>query len=384
MDITFSFFLIFTGAAFLATLTLFARQPLILAYLFVGGIIGPFGLSLISDIELISSTGHIGIIFLLFLLGLEMQLKDLISVSKVAVGVVFLSSLAFFTLGFIIAVLCNISTTASIVIGLCSMFSSTIITIKLLPTTVLHHKHSGELIVGLLLLQDILAICVLLFLNQGDNHSSLVLLKTVAGFATLIAVSLTVVKFILLPLIKKFDRFHEFIFLIALAWCMSISELSQFLGASLEIGAFVAGITLASSPISIYISDQLKPLRNFFLIIFFFSVGASFNFHILPEIIFPVLVLSLFILICKPLVYRLLLNSFSENKYLAWGIGFRLGQGSEFSILIAHLAFSLNLITNAESHIIQASTLLTFIVSSYIIVKWFPNPIAVSDKLRRD
>lgn len=386
MDIAFTFFLIFAGAAALASLALFSRQPIIISYLLIGAMIGPYGFKLVDNLEVISSAGHIGIIFLLFLLGLEMKIKDLIAVAKEASIVVVLSSLAFFAGAYVIAHLFGVSNMGSIIIGLCAMFSSTIIAIKLLPTTVLHHKHAGELMVGLLLLQDILAICVLIFLQQqGDSSKSYALIKSLLGFAGLIVISLALVKYVLLKLIQRFDNFHEYIFLLAIAWCMGIAELGKYLGASLEIGAFIAGVALASSPISLYIAEQLKPLRNFFLVIFFFAVGASFNFKMLPQIIFPALALAAFILVLKPLIYQILLKKFSnEESELAKDIGFRLGQGSEFALLIASLALHMGVINNIESHIIQAAVLISFIVSSYIVVTRFPNPIAPDPKLRRD
>ena len=167
-SLIFSFFLIFSGAAVLASIALYTRQPLIIAYILLGAMIGPYGLELVSDIELLEESGHIGIIFLLFLLGLDMQPKALFAVAKKATLVALLSALIFAAIGFGIAYSFNFSLIESLVIGAAMMFSSTIISIKLLPTTVLHHRHTGELIIGLLLLQDLLAIFVLIILLSSD------------------------------------------------------------------------------------------------------------------------------------------------------------------------------------------------------------------------
>jgi Kef-type K+ transport system membrane component KefB len=167
-------------------------------------------------------------------------------------------------------------------------------------------------------------------------------------------------------------------------WCLGLSEAAHALGLSAEIGAFIAGVSLATSPISQYIAVNLKPLRDFFLVLFFFSVGARFNLGLIGEIILPALVLSALMLALKPVTYRFLLKGVSEKRILAWDLGFRLGQVSEFSLLIAYVAASGALISSEASLLIQATTILTFVVSSYIVVLNYPSPIAISDHLRRD
>ena len=165
------FFFIFSGGAIIASLALFGRQPLLVAYILLGAILGPFGLGLVSDIALISEIGSIGIIFLLFLLGLDMQPQALWRVLREVTHVTLISSAVFAGIGYVVANLFGYSTIESIIIGTGMMFSSTIIGIKLLPTTALHHKHSGELMVGMLLMQDFLAIFVLLLIISGDFNS---------------------------------------------------------------------------------------------------------------------------------------------------------------------------------------------------------------------
>jgi predicted Kef-type K+ transport protein len=153
---------------------------------------------------------------------------------------------------------------------------------------------------------------------------------------------------------------------------------------SREIGAFIAGIAMATSPIAQFISLNLKSLRDFFLILFFFSLGSGFDLSLIPLIALPAAILAALMLSIKPWTYHRLLRSQSESEKLAWDIGFRLGQNSEFSLMIAYLAFSTGLIGTHASHLIQATAIITFLVSSYIVVFNFPSPIAISDKLRRD
>ncbi|OMH32708.1 cation:proton antiporter [Motiliproteus sp. MSK22-1] len=385
-SLVFSFFLIFTGAAVLASLALYTRQPLLVAYIVLGAILGPYGAALVTDTSLLSDISHVGIIFLLFLLGLDMQPSHLVHMLKKATVVAVMSSILFAALGYGTGWAFGFTHVENVIIGLAVMFSSTIIGIKLLPTTVLHHKHTGELVVGLLLLQDVIAIMVLLALYSGTSGETdyMAYIKTLIALPLIIGGAFVFVRYVLLKLIQKFDRFHEYIFLVAIGWCLGLAEAAQFSGLSAEIGAFIAGVSLATSPISQYIAESLKPLRDFFLILFFFSIGASFNLGLLGDIILPSLVLAALVISLKPVIFRFLLRRISESKPLAWEVGFRLGQISEFSLLIAYLAAGNALIGQEASHVIQATAILTFLISSYIVVFNYPSPIAVSDKLRRD
>jgi len=385
-SLTSSFFMIFSGAAVLASIALYTRQPLLIAYIALGAIIGPYGTGWVTDLKLLAEIAEFGIIFLLFLLGLDMQPKSLYSTLKKATVVALLSSLTFAAIGFGLAYSFGFTPTESLIIGAAMMFSSTIIGIKLLPTTALHHRYTGELMVGLLLLQDIIAIFVLLILfsmSQGE-FSAANLLRTLVALPALIAIAFAVVRFVLLPMLTKFDRFHEYIFLLAIGWCLGMSEAAHSLGLSAEIGAFLAGISLATSPISQYIAINLKPLRDFFLILFFFSLGARFDLSVLADILVPAILLAALILILKPIIFRYLIHSMSETKKLAWDLGFRMGQISEFSLLIAYVAAEMLLIGREASHLIQATAIISFVVSSYIVVFNYPSPIGISDKLRRD
>ncbi|MEE4191556.1 MAG: cation:proton antiporter [Halieaceae bacterium] len=387
--ITFSFFLIFTGAAVLASIALYTRQPLIIAYIVLGAAMGPFGLSLVTDVRLLADIAHVGIIFLLFLLGLDMQPQALWQTLRKSTVVAILSSAAFLLMGYSVALVFGFKQFDALVVGAAMMFSSTIIGIKLLPTTVLHHRHIGELMIGLLLLQDLLAIVVLMLLlgaanpERGDM-SALSVLLSFLSLPLLLGGAFLLVRYLLLPLISRFDRFHEYIFLLAIGWCLGVAEAASALGLSEEIGAFIAGITIATSPISQYIAVNLKPLRDFFLVLFFFSVGARFDINLLGTVLLPALVLAVLVLGLKPVIYRFLLKGVSEKRTLAWDLGFRLGQASEFSLLIAYVATAGALISSQASLLIQATTIITFVVSSYIVVLNYPTPIAISDHLRRD
>lgn len=385
-SIEYSMFLIFTGAALLATLALFARQAMIVGYIVLGVLMGPWGFSLISDAGLIQDIANIGIIFLLYLLGLDLLPQQLWRMLGEALRITLTSSAAFLLAVFLITWSFGYHVLDAILTGVALMFSSTIIGLKLLPTTILHHRHTGQIIISVLLIQDLIAIVVLLLLEGYGKGVNLVLDMSlqVAALPVLIAIAILLERYVLIRLIQKFDRIHEYVFLLAIAWCMGIAELAGQFGLSHEIGAFVAGVTLASSPIALFITERLKPLRDFFLIIFFFSMGAGFNVSGVHEIIIPAMLLALFVILAKPAVFSYLLADTGEKSPISREVGFRLGQASEFSLLIAALAVKSNITGPNTANLIQLTTLITFIASSYIIVLCYPTPIAVTDRLRRD
>lgn len=384
--LVFTIFLIFAGAAVMATIALYTRQALLIAYILIGMLFGPFGFELVSDPELIKQMSHVGIMFLLFLMGLSLPPAKLIPLLKETILITGVSSLLFASIGAGVAWFFGFNYWECLIIGAALTFSSTIIGLKLLPTTVLHHKRTGEIIISILLIQDIVAIVILLLL-QTVGQGGLPWMELVfraAALPGLIIVAYLLERFVLIKLISRFDKIQEYIFLMAIAWCLGFAELSAAVGLSQEIGAFIAGVALATSPISLFIGESLKPLRDFFLIIFFFSLGASFNLDMLSIVLVPAALVAALVLVGKPVIFRILLRNAGEASGQSGEVGVRLGQISEFSLLIAVLALDLQIIGERASYLIQVATLLTFIVSSYYIVLRYPTPIALNDKLRRD
>lgn len=384
--IIFTIFLIFSGAALLATAALYARQALLVAYILLGVLLGPSVGDLVNDPDVIREIAHIGIIFLLFLMGLELNPRDLLLLMRKTTLVTLASSLVFAAIGIVVALAFGFALGESLVIGAAMTFSSTIIGIKLLPTTVLHHQRTGGIITSILLLQDLLAILLLVVLRGGgyEAHPVLEILKLMLAVPLLAGVAALLVKFLLLRLIQAFDTIREYVFLLAIGWCLGVAEAASVLGVSHEIGAFIAGVSLAASPISLYMAESLRPLRDFFLIMFFFSLGAGFNLAMVAEIWIPALLLAGLILACKPPVFRWLLQRSGESAQRSGEVGVRLGQMSEFSLLVAVLALERGEICEEASYLIQLATLLTFIVSTYLVVLRYPTPIALSERLRRD
>lgn len=385
-SIIFSLFLVFVGAALTATLALFARQALIIGYIALGVLIGPGVLGWVSDTDLIKDIANIGIIFLLFLLGLNLSPQKLIDLFRQTTLVTLISSAVFAAAGATVALVFGFAVRDAVIVGLACMFSSTIIALKLLPTTVLHHKHTGEVIISVLLLQDIIAIVVILGL-QGMQHQSDAISAIgwlIVKFPLLIGAAYLLERYVLMALLKLFDRIQEYIFLLTLAWCLGIAQLAHSLGFSHEIGAFMAGVIIARNPIALFIAENLKPLRDFFLVLFFFALGAGIDISALPTILAPALVLAAVMLLLKPLVFRWTLRRVAENNRLAWETGWRLGQLSEFSLLLIFVALNAALISEKAAYLLQLATVLTFIGSSYSVVLRYPTPVAVSERLRRD
>ncbi len=383
-----SFFLIFAGAAVLASMALFTRQPLLVAYIGIGVLLGPHTLAWIPDPDFVSDIGEIGIIFLLFLVGVDLPPAKLRNMLGASILTALVSTAAFFALGFFMVWSFGFSLEEAAVAGIACVFSSTIIGIKMLPTTVLHHRHIGELVISLLLIQDLVAIVALLALaGVGGAESNLLLghpLLVVAAFPLIAGGAFLGVKFLITPLLARFDAFNEFIFLLVIGWCLAIATVSHVIGMSFEVGAIIAGVSLASSPIAQFITETLRPLRDFFLILFFFSVGAAIDPAVLAEVVWPALCLSGAMLAAKPVVFRWLLAWQGESREISWEIGCRLGQASEFSLLVTAVALSGALIGGPAAHVIQGATVLTLVASTYLVIFKYPSPIAVSDKLRRD
>ncbi len=379
-------FLIFTGGAIIAGLALFARQSMLVAYIALGALVGPWGLGLIADATTAQGIGEVGIIFLLYLLGLNLHPQKLARMLREATVVTLGSCLVFAAAGIAVALAFGFTLPEALVIGALSMFSSTIIGLKLLPTTTLHHRHAGEIVISVLLLQDIIAIVLLLGLDAASRPtlSTADALGLAAALPGVIVVSVVMERWVLMPLIRRFDTIREYIFLVAIGWCLGVSQLGYAIGLSHEIGAFVAGVALARSPIATFIAESLKPLRDFFLVMFFFALGAGFPIPVLAEVALPAACLGGLMLMLKPLVFRWLLRREHESSRLSREIGVRLGQLSEFSLLIAVIASQGGVIGPNAAYTIHAATLLTFIVSSYVIMLRYPTPIAVTDALRRD
>lgn len=384
-NIIFELVLIFAGAAILATLFLHLRQPIILAYIALGVAIGPSGISLIDNPHHIEQLSQVGIILLLFLIGLNLRPDRLVGLFGRTSILTLVTSVLFLSLAMLAALLMGFPFLQSIVIGAALMFSSTIIGLKLIPTTTLHHKHRGEMMVSVLLLQDVLAIIVILMISGGqENNITLTVSLLFLKLLVLTVVSYYVVKFVLTALYIKYDTIREHTFLMSLGWGLMVAGAAEYIGLSFEMGAFVAGVSIATLPIALVIAEELKPLRDFFLILFFFSIGAQFDLLVMRDVILPGAVIAIIIILAKPAIYRWGFNLSGEKDYVSKELGLRLGQASEFSLLVAYSALSSGLIDQRSSYLIQTVVILTFVISTYWVINKYPTPISSEASKRRD
>lgn len=377
--------LIYAGAAALATIFLFLKQPIIISYIVLGVAVGPFGFKLIKDAHHIEAISHVGIILLLFLIGLNLHPNKLFHLFKKTALVTTLTCLFFaFVLGGI-TFLFGYKLFDSVVVGLALMFSSTVVGLKLLPATDLHNNHIGEMMISVLLFQDILAILLVLFL-KGDSSAGIhiVFSKLIFNGVLISILAYYLVKAVILPLFRKFDVIQEYIFIVTIGWCLFVAGLANYFGLSYEIGAFIGGVTLATSPISLIISEKLKSLREFFLILFFFSIGAQFDLTILNNVWLLSLILGGVLVIIKPIVFRRSFILSKEKETISSELGFRLGQASEFSLIVAYMAYGTAKITQQSSSLIQLTVIVTFIISTYLVSNKYKTPIGAHKDKRKD
>ncbi len=384
-NIILQFVLIFAGAALFASLFLFLKQPIILAYIVLGIVVGPKGLELISDAEQIERLAHIGIILLLFLIGLNFQPAKLVGLLGL-VGIVTLATcIIFMLLSLAVALALGYPFIDSLIIGAALMFSSTIVSLKLIPTTQLHHHHVGDVMISVLLLQDVIAIVLIVLVTEGGMDDvtisvALLLLKLVV----LSVMSFVIVRFVITKLFLKFDVIKEHTFVMALGWGLFVAGAAEMLGLSFEMGAFIAGISLATVPIALVIAEELKPLRDFFLILFFFSIGAEFDLVVSQQLIVPGLIITALLVTAKPVIFNWGFKAIGEKPQDSAELGVRLGQASEFSLLVAFSALASGLIEERSSNLIQLVVVLTFVVSTYWVVNVYPTPISYKSSQRKD
>lgn len=380
----FSIAIIIVVSAVSATLGILSRQPIVVAYIAAGVILGPWGFSIVENVELINEISHIGVIMLLFLAGVVLHPHRLLTLFRKTM-------LITLTVG----IICSLAVTGlllvwhfplveSLLAGIALLFSSTILVVKLLPTTTLHQQRMGSLCIAVLVAQDLMAIAILLFLDgeRPDSvfRSILIPLMGIAGIALVMVGE----QFVIRPIMKKTEYYHEVLLLLALGWCFGIAVLADTAGFSHEIGAFIAGLSLARSPISFFISEGLKFFRDFFLVLFFFTLGAQIDLSIIRMVWAPALMCALMLLGLKPLLYRWLFMRTGENGQFSTEIGIRLGQSSEFSLIVAIVAAGQAHISTNVSQFIQVTTIFTMIISSYITVAFFPSPLGTKGKLKQD
>nr|MDQ2933160.1 cation:proton antiporter [bacterium] len=354
------------------------RQPLIVGYIATGIIAGPYVLNLLHSQHELELFSKIGISILLFIVGLTLNPEIVREVGKSSFIVGLLQVILTAGIGFAIALAFGLNIVPSIYVALALTFSSTIIVLKLLADRGDSSKLYGKVAVGLLLVQDVIATLVLLAITVIGNAAS-------TGGTSFEAVGIELVRLFLLGglvttliyLVSKYflPKFswvlgsnQEILFVFSIAWGLGLAALFQVIGFSIEIGALIAGMMLAVSPFAYEIGARMKPLRDFFILIFFILLGSQLVFSSFTMIIIPALLLSVFVLLGKPLIVLVLMNLNKYRTKTAFMTGLTVAQISEFSLILCALGFSLGHITKEVVSLITFVGIITIAGSTYLIL----------------
>ena len=355
-------------------LGIFARalkQPLIIAYIFSGIIISLLGIFKGIDRGVLESLSNLGIAFLLFLVGIELKLEDLKSVGKAAlltgVGQIVFTAL----IGFIILSALGFSPVVALYVAVAITFSSTVIIVKLLSEK--HDLQSlyGKIAVGFLLVQDFVAILALVILSGFGQGR----IPTLGGFIwifvkgiLLVLLAYLLTKFALKLIFKMASVSTELLFVAAIAWAFFFSAVAEQAGFSIAIGAFLAGVAIASSPFRIQISARVKPLRDFFIIIFFIFLGASFSGITSNINLSQIILISLFIIIGNPLIVIAVMMTLGFRNRTSFLSSIATAQISEFSLILMTVGRSLGHVSDSDVALVAAIGIVTITLSSYLIL----------------
>jgi Kef-type K+ transport system membrane component KefB len=372
-------------SAILAWLAGRLNQPIIVAYVLCGVLLGPWGVRAVPETETVHTISNIGVTLLLFMAGLVLHPQLLIQL---------LRSTAILTLGgcavswlvvFALLLPWGFGAVESALAAAALTFSSTILITKLMPTTTLHQRHMGSVAIAVLVAQDILAVIMIVVLSSPPGFSlglfvPMLLLKTAAlgGGAFFIE------QFVLRRMLRDTERYQELRVLLSLGWCLGVAVTASYIGLTYEVGAFVAGIAMARSKLANVISEELKTVRDFFLVLFFFVLGAKLDLLLAKAVWLPSVIVALAILVSRPFIYRGLLQLVGERVSFAKELGLRMGQSSEFALVICAVAVTHNKLSGPMSQLVQLSAILTMVVSSYLVVVRQQTPLGTREGLKKD
>lgn len=344
------------------------RQPLIVAYVIAGVLIGPLGLGLITNIDDIRTLAELGVAFLLFIVGLEIDVKKLRAVGAVTILGGTLQIIITFLIGFALAGGLGFDSVLSIYIGLLVAFSSTMIVTKLLIDRNEIQSLHGRIMIGILLLQDLAVILLLPLLTSITGGISYELVgETIVKGLGLFAIAIVLNRFIFPKLLDFAAGMREMLFLTAVSVVFVFIWVSSFLGFSIVIGAFIAGIALGNFPYKLEIVGETRSLMNFFSIIFFTSLGMSLSFVVIYNLFIPFILLLGLILIIKPLILAFLYLFMGYGTRTSSLIGIGLGQASEFSFIIAAQGLLLGQLTLQQYSLLISVVVVSMVLTPYLM-----------------
>src|SRR3990167_5586765 len=362
--------LIIALAAVIALIMRLIRQPLIIGHIITGIIVGPSVLHLVKSADTINTFSSIGIALLLFIIGLGLNPKVVREVGKVA-GLTGVLQVAVTTLlGYLGGLALGFGRTESLFFGIALAFSSTIIILKLLSDKREQTRLYGKVLTGILLVQDIIAATALLFVTaHASGGITIHQLTWLVIKGSVIAIPLLFIGNIILPRVHKFIAgSQEFLFLFAIGWGFGASALFERAGFSLEMGALLAGVALASLPYAQEIAARLRPLRDFFIIVFFITLGTRLSFgHI--GLLLPAIIIGSFIVIAlKPLIVMTIMGLLGYTKRTSFKTAVATAQISEFSLVLIILPNKQGMISNDLVAITTIIALVSIACSAYMII----------------
>jgi Kef-type K+ transport system membrane component KefB len=347
------------------------KQPIIVGYIIAGIVISPFIISFGASKEIISIFSQFGVAFLLFIVGLHLNPRIIkeVGTSSLIVGIIQMALT--FALGFLVSLyFFGLDVITSSYIGIALSFSSTIIILKLLSDENQLDSLYGKISIGILIIQDLVAVAVLMFISSTTEGISLgsFALKGLLGGGVLILLLFLAGFFVLPRVTKSIARSQELLFLFSITWAFVIAALFSYLGFSIEIGALIAGVVLSISPYSTEISSKVRSLRDFFLIIFFIILGLNIQISSLSSIIVNAIILAVIAMIFKPLVLMSLLAMFGYTKRTNFFVGTTLAQISEFSLIVLALGVAVGHISGEILSTITLTGVITITLSTYLII----------------
>jgi Kef-type K+ transport system membrane component KefB len=358
-------------------LALLARQPLIVAFIAVGIIAGPAVTGLVADPEQIELLAEIGIALLLFVVGLKLDLSLIRTMGPVALAtglgqVIFTS-----VFGYFIAIGLGTAPVTALYVAVALTFSSTIIIVKLLSDKREIDALHGRIAVGFLIVQDIVVVLVMIGLSAfgagtaEDGPWMEALHVLLAGTGMLVGIGLAM-RFVLPWLLERIARNRELLVLFGIAWAVALGAIGDVLGFSKEVGAFLAGVSLASTRFRDALGARLVTVRDFLLLFFFIHLGAQLELDLLGAQLGPALVLSAFVLVGNPLIVMVIMGLMGFRRRTGFLAGLTVAQISEFSLILAALGFTLGHLDAEAVGLITLVGLVTITLSTYMILYSHP------------
>lgn len=368
----FEFSIILTAGAILAMFGQLLKQPLIVMFILLGILLGPSVFDVVKSKDNIHLLAEIGIAILLFIVGLKLDLRIIKSVGKIALltglGQVLFTSL----FGYIIGITLGFSSLHSFYIAVALTFSSTIIIVKLLSDKKEIDSLHGQIAIGFLIVQDIVVILVMIILSaigrEGENSLTYDIVKTFLSGIILLVVALAAMKWVIPKLSRFLAKSQELLTLFAIAWSVSLATAGELMGFSGEVGAFLAGVSLASSEFKEVISGRLVSLRDFLLLFFFVNLGSELDFSVIGSQLNAALIFSVFVLIGNPIIVLIIMGRMGYRKRTSFLAGLTVAQISEFSLIFAGLGLAVGHITDEIVGLITLVGLITIGLSTYLIL----------------